>query len=49
MLGVAMCVRVIRAGFGRKNLPQAEMLYSKGLKIKPEDATRHRWGCWEVG
>lgn len=31
-----------RAEFGRKNLPQAEMLYSKGLEFKPEDATLHR-------
>eukprot|EP00752_Nemacystus_decipiens_P009906 g8838.t1 len=30
-----------RAEFARKNLPQAEMLYSKAVEIKPEDATLH--------
>eukprot|EP00903_Cladosiphon_okamuranus_P013940 g12966.t1 len=30
-----------RAEFSRKNLPQAEMLYSKAVEIKPEDATLH--------
>ncbi|CAM9514340.1 unnamed protein product [Ectocarpus fasciculatus] len=28
-----------RAEFARKNLPQAEMLYSKAVEIRPEDAT----------
>lgn len=44
---VLLCV--IRAEFGRKNLPQAEMLYSKGIEIMPQDATLHRCGCWEEG
>ncbi|CAM9463777.1 unnamed protein product [Pylaiella littoralis] len=30
-----------RAEFARKNLPQAEMLYSKATEIRPEDATLH--------
>lgn len=36
---------VFRAEFARKNLPQAEMLYSKAVEIKAEDATLHRCVC----
>lgn len=38
----------LRAEFGRNNLPQAEMLYSKGLKIAPEDATLHGYARPQV-
>lgn len=37
----------IRAEFARKNLPQAEMLYSKAVEIRPEDATLYRF-VWLV-
>ncbi|CAM9357698.1 unnamed protein product [Scytosiphon promiscuus] len=30
-----------RAEFARKNFPQAEMLYTKAVEIRPEDATLH--------
>lgn len=33
---------IIRAEFARKNFPQAEMLYTKAVEIRPEDATLHR-------
>lgn len=39
-------IDAVRAEFARKNLPQAEMLYSKAVEIKPEDATLHRCVCF---